>query len=97
MNTDTRHRLLKWFLWSSLGLLVVRFSCRLGQRWTAVVMNRSARPSCNGEYWLPSLLPEAPTVFDVGFHAGEFADAVLAARPNGQIFGFEPAASIRGA
>jgi FkbM family methyltransferase len=60
-------------------------------------MNRSARPSCNGEFWLPSLLPDSPTVFDVGFHAGDFADAVLAARPNARITGFEPAASIRGA
>ena len=60
-------------------------------------MNRSARSTCNGEFWLPSLLPASPTVFDVGFHAGEFADAVLAARSQARIFGFEPAASIRGA
>lgn len=95
MNTDTRHRILQRVLWSPLGMPIVRFSTWLGQRWTAVVMNRSARPSTNGEYWLANLLPEAPLVFDVGFHAGEFADAVLAVRPSARIIGFEPANSIR--
>ena len=96
MTTDTRHHLLQRVLWSVLGLSVVRFSCWLGQRWTAVAIDRSARLSCNGEFWLPSLLPDSPTAFDVGFHAGEFADAVFAARPNARIIGFEPAASIGG-
>lgn len=95
MNTDARHRILQRVLWSPIGLPLVRFSAWLGQRWTAIVMNRSARPSTNGEYWLADLLPESPTVVDVGFHFGEFADAVLAARPSARIIGFEPAASIR--
>lgn len=95
MNTDSRHRILQRILWSPLGMPVVRASSWLAQRWTAVVMNRSARPSSNGETWLPSLLSRTPTVVDVGFHMGDFSHAVLAARPLGRIVAFEPAASIR--
>lgn len=97
MHTDFRHRVLQWVLWSPIGLQVVRLSTWLAQRWTTVVMNRSARPSTNGEYWLATLLPDTPTLVDVGFHAGEFSEAVLEARPAGRVFGFEPAASIRAA
>lgn len=95
MQTDFRHRLLQRVFWSPLGMPIVRASVWLGQRWTAVVMNRSARSTSNGEYWLLSLLPQAPTVIDAGFHAGEFAAAVLGMRPDATVLGFEPAASMR--
>jgi FkbM family methyltransferase len=95
MHTDFRHRVLQRVLWSPIGLPFVRFSTWLAQRWTTVVMNRSARSSTNGEFWLATLLPDSPAIVDVGFHAGEFAEAVLKARPAARVFGFEPAASIR--
>lgn len=90
-----RHLLLQTWLWSPLGLPIVRASTWLAQRWTSVVMNRSALSTSNGEYWLVSCLGQSPVVFDVGFHRGDFTDAILAARPEAQIFGFEPAESIR--
>ena len=90
-----RHRLLQRVFWSPLGLRAIKIGHAFGKRWSSVVLNRSLAPETNGEYWLAELLSAKPMVIDVGFHRGEFAHAVLAARPFARVVGFEPAASIR--
>jgi FkbM family methyltransferase len=52
----------------------------------------NGNPATNGEYRLLDELPEAPTVFDVGAHHGDYAAAVLDRRPNATVYCFEPSA-----
>ncbi len=52
----------------------------------------NGNPATNGEYRLLDELPEAPTVFDVGAHHGDYGLAVLNRRPNATVYCFEPAA-----
>ena len=47
----------------------------------------------SGEVSTFELLGEAPTVFDVGGHAGDYTDALLRARPHGHAYVFEPSDS----
>lgn len=95
MNRKTRALALQNVFWSPLGLQIVRLGAAFGRRWTGVVLNHSVTAQVNGEFWIPQLLSEAPTVLDVGFHRGEFAEGVLRRRPGARVIGFEPAASAR--
>jgi len=58
-------------------------------------MNRSLLAECNGEYWLLSLLPQAPLVLDVGLNVGAFTREALRRRPHARVVGFEPARSMQ--
>jgi FkbM family methyltransferase len=86
---------LQYVFWSRLGLPVVRAYTALSRRWEYVVMNRSLLAECNGEYWLLSLLPEAPLVLDVGLNVGAFTREALRQRPRAHVVGFEPARSMQ--
>ncbi|MDB4987510.1 MAG: Methyltransferase FkbM family [Myxococcaceae bacterium] len=95
MDQATRARILQRVFWSPFGLRAVKVGTAIGRKWTAIVLNRSVLHDTNGELWLAELLSEKPLVLDVGFHRGEFAHAVLQARPEGSVVGFEPATSMR--
>jgi FkbM family methyltransferase len=91
--TIVRH--LQRVFWSPLGLRAVEVGAAIGKRWNSIVLNRALSPDTNGEDWLAELLPASPLVIDAGFHCGGFTHAVLKARPEARVIGFEPAASIR--
>jgi len=90
MNRIARHRFLQRLFWSPPGLAVVQFYRKAVMRWEHVVMNRSLFAECNGEFWLCSLLPEEPTVLDVGFNRGDFSREVVRQRPKARVVGFDP-------
>ena len=81
--------------WSRCGLPLVSAYTSFARRWEYVVMNRSLRAECNGEYWLLSLLPPAPLIIDVGFNEGRISLEALRQRPEARIIGFEPARSMQ--
>ena len=95
MERATIVRMLQQVFWSPLGLRAVEMGSAMGRRWNSIVLNRSLTGKTNGEEWLAGLLSTKPLVIDAGFCCGEFARAVLKARPEGRVVGFEPAASIR--
>ncbi len=90
LSQRTRHILAQKLFWNPLGARVVDVVVRYEQLFDVVVRNYSLGGETNGERWLPSLLGEAPVVFDVGFHDGATARAVLEARPLARVTGFDP-------
>ena len=95
MSREARHRALQRVFWSRLGLPFVKAYTAFSRRWEYVVMNRSLLAECNGEYWLLSLLPQAPLVLDVGLNVGAFTREALRRRPHARVVGFEPARSMQ--
>jgi len=85
-----RHRLLQRLFWNPLGAAMARAFARFALRFDTVVRNYSLITDTNGERWLNTLLPEAPLVFDVGFHSGDSTAECLERRPAAKVHGFDP-------
>jgi len=82
--------MLQKLFWNSIGAKLVAWIGRYEQLFNVVVRNYSLIGHSNGERWLPTLLPESPLVFDVGFHDGQSTKEVLKARPKASVTGFDP-------
>jgi FkbM family methyltransferase len=86
-----RHRVLQSLFWNRVGFAAIRGYRAVARLVENVLMNRSLHSDTNGELWLLSQLPSRPCVIDVGFHHGDFAEHVAAARPGAMVYAFDPA------
>lgn len=89
---DRRHIVAQHLLWNPLGYWLLRCGKGVVRRFETILLNHSLHSPTNGEYWLLSQLPTSGTVtvFDVGFHTGDFSARVLEARPEASIVAFDP-------
>ncbi|MEM6532618.1 MAG: FkbM family methyltransferase [Myxococcota bacterium] len=86
----SRHELLQKLFWNPAGSQLVRRFIRYEQIFDTVVRGYSLIGATNGERWLTTLMPERPTVFDVGFHDGASTAAFLASRALCTVHAFDP-------
>jgi FkbM family methyltransferase len=93
ISRQARNRILQRVLWSYLGIKFLQLTCSLIRRFEGVALNKSLDSETNGEAWLPSILPESPTVVDVGYFEGDYARLVLKERNSATIFSFDPSKS----
>ena len=95
LTQRTRHLLLQRLFWNQPGAAVVETLIRYERLFNVVVRNYSLIGETNGERWLLSLLDEAPTVFDVGFHKGQSTQEILRVRSESNIIAFDPSLSAQ--
>lgn len=78
-----------------MGSAALQSFVKYERMFDTVVRNYSLIGETNGERWIPTLLGETPTIFDVGFHSGETTREVLHVRPRAEVFAFDPSRASR--
>lgn len=94
---NNRHRILQGIFWNPVGFSFLRFIKYNVRRIETVLFNKSLHSETNGEYWLLDQLSDNPVVLDVGYNEGDFTKELLARRPTGTVFAFDPAKSAAAA
>lgn len=87
---ESRHSLLQRVFWTTIGSRAVDRIIRYERMFDTVVRGYSLIGATNGEHWLTTLMDEAPTVVDVGFHDGASTGRILRTRPKAKVHAFDP-------
>ena len=91
LDRNRRHLIAQKIFWNPLGGRFVKLALAIQTRFNTVIRNNSLSPDTNGEEWIINLIEKDSTVFDVGFHRGDFCKDVLQKQPTVRLIAFDPA------